>query len=172
MLSSAALYPASTRLAVAVACLIAFALVTATRWDRPVPALPVAVLALIVVGWLFGATLVWGTGYVTKLRWAASWGYDGHAWQWSALLAVAVAGVLSLGLALRSFAHRQRDRARIFAAATGAAFLAWSVFVQYSVVLAVAVLAAGVGSLAAVAHEPQPDATTRMTRRRAERGPP
>ena len=54
------------------------------------------VLCLIVAGWLFAATLVWGTGYATKVRWSAAWTYQGDAWEWTALLAVALIGGSSL----------------------------------------------------------------------------
>jgi hypothetical protein len=104
---------------------------------------PVLVLCLIVAGWLFGATHVWGTGYATKVRWSAAWTYDGGAWQWSALLAVALAGALSLGLAVRAFADDAPRRAWTLAAVSGVAFAVWSAVVRYSVVVAIFVFIAG-----------------------------
>lgn len=143
MIDFAAAHPAEIRLSIALIGLVFFGAVATTRWQHPVPAVAVAVLSLISAGWLFGATLVWGTGYATKVRWTGSWTYNGFAWQWTALLAVAVLGIVSMGLALRLFAHQRRRRAWMFAALAGAAFVCWSAVVRYSVGVGVVVLAAG-----------------------------
>ena len=145
---------------VALAGLIAFGVVAATRRrTRPIPVVPVLVLCLIAAGWLFGATLVWGTGYATKVRWAAAWTYDGGAWQWTALLSVALIGVICLGAALRAFTVDARRRGRVFAAASGMAFVAWSVVVRYSVIAAIAVVVAGGAAVAFLNSGKPRDAT-------------
>jgi hypothetical protein len=139
----AAVHSAGTRVGLGLVGLVVFGAIAAGRWERSLPIVPVLVLCLIVAGWLFGATLVWGTGYATKVRWSAAWTYNGDAWQWTALLAVALIGVLCLAFALRSFAHKASRRAWVLSAASGLAFVAWSAVVRYSVAAAVFVLLAG-----------------------------
>jgi hypothetical protein len=146
----ASVHAAETRVGIALVGFVVFGVVASRRWERPFPMVPVLVLCLIVAGWLFGATLVWGTGSATKVRWSAAWTYGGDAWQWTALLAVALVGVLCLGLALRAFARESSRRAWLLSAASGTAFIAWSAVVRYSVVAAIFVLLAGTFAVALV----------------------
>ena len=143
----AAVHPANVRLTIAAAGLVRFIAVATTRRRRALPPGAVLLLGLIVVGWLFAATLVWGTGYASKVRWSAAWTHDGNAWQWTALLAVSLAGVASLALSLRSLADARQCRGWVFAAVAGALFAAWSAVVRYPAALAVLVAAAGFGAL-------------------------
>lgn len=160
MVVLASAQPASLRLTLALAGAILFATAATTRWQRPIPAASVAVLIVIVAGWLFGATLVWGTGYATKVRWAAAWTSNGQAWQWTALLAVALLGIVATGLALRSFAHQQRRRGWMLAAISGAAFAGWSAVVRYPVGFAIIAAVAGFAALLFVAAPPPVDTAT------------
>lgn len=144
----ASAHGAGSRVGIALLGLVVFGAVATRRWERPFVAVPVVVLCLIAAGWLFAATLVWGTGYATKVRLSAGWAYDGNAWQWTALLALALAGVFFLALALRSFAHESSPRAWGLSALSGVAFIAWSAVVRYSVAAAAFVLLAGVGATA------------------------
>lgn len=69
MMQVAGVHPASTRLGVGLLGLIVFGALATTKRRRPIAAIPVTGLCLIAADWLFGATLVWGTGYATKVRW-------------------------------------------------------------------------------------------------------
>jgi hypothetical protein len=71
---------------------------------------------------MFGATLIWGTGYPSKFRWQAAWESDPGAWQSTALLAVAFAGVITVGMSLRASVAAQKRRARAMAAVAAACF--------------------------------------------------
>jgi len=102
VLEIAAARSADTRLGIALLGLVLFGAVATTRANGRISVVPMLVLCLIVAGWLFGATLVWGTGYATKIRWSASWTYNGDAWQWTALLVIALIGVGCLGLGVRA----------------------------------------------------------------------
>jgi hypothetical protein len=142
-------YPASTRLLVALALAGLFGLVSPRRSPRP---LALAVMSVIVAGWLFGATLIWGTGGPSKLR----WGLELQAWQGAALLAVAAVGVLAAGGALRCFAHQNRRVGWILAITFGVAFAGWSAVVRYSVIVALLVLAIGGAALVFASSPPSP----------------
>ncbi len=148
LLIPAALYQAPTRLAVALVLAGLFALVLPRRSPRP---LAVVVIGVIVVCWLFGATLIWGTGGPSKLR----WGLDLNVWEGAVLLAVAAAGVLSAGIALRSFAHRKPGVGWTFAGFFGVAFAAWSLVVRYPTLFALVVLATGIAALALASRPPE-----------------
>jgi hypothetical protein len=140
MLFPAALYPASTRLLVALILGGLFGVIAPKRSPRP---LALAVIAVIVVGWLFGATLIWGTAGPSKLR----WGTELNAWQGAALLALAAAGVLSAGGALRYFAQQNRRAGWTLAAVFAVAFAGWSAVVRYAAIVALLVLAIGMAAL-------------------------
>lgn len=158
MMHIAAVHPASTRLALGLLGLAVFGGLATTNWRRPTPAIAITALCLIAAGWLFGATLVWGTGYTTKVRWSAAWTYDGNAWQWTGLLALAMGGVLSMGAALREFAQEKRREGWTFAAIAAGAFVAWSAVVRYSVAAAAFVLLAGGSALFLAAKPASPSA--------------
>jgi hypothetical protein len=166
MIYLASAYPTPTRLAIALAGLALFGVAATTRWPAHVPAVAIAVLCVLIGAWLFGATLVWGTGYATKVRWSAAWTYNGYAWQWTALLAVALLGALSLGMSARCFAHDRHTRAWTWAALAGATFLGWTTVVRYSPVVAVIAAAASFTALrfiatATSASAPAPDSVDR-----------
>lgn len=147
MLSSAAIYPASTRLLVAAILLVLFGLVAPRRPPRP---LPLAVMSAIVAGWLFGATLIWGTGRGN--RFPPSSGLS--AVHGTPLLALAVLGALSASAALRAFAHQKRRLGWGLATVFAVAFAAWSSVVRYSVIVAALVFATGVAALAFASTSP------------------
>lgn len=149
----AALYPASTRLLVALALAGLFGLVLPRRSPRP---LALAVMTVIVLGWLFGATLIWGTGGPSKLR----WGLELNAWQGAALLGVAAVGVFAVGAALRCFAHQNRRAGWALTTVFGLGFTAWSAAVRYSVPVAILILATGIGSLVFASTRPSPPKVT------------
>ena len=137
---TAALYPASTRLSVALLLGGVFAMTAPRRSPRP---LALAVIGLIVAGWLLGATLIWGAGGPSKLR----WGLDLNAWQGAALLALAATGVLSAAGALRSFAHQNHRAGWVLATVFAVAFAGWSAVVRYSAIFALVALAVGMAAL-------------------------
>lgn len=153
MLFFASVHPAGTRVGIALLGLTMFGAIASKRWERRFPVVPVLVLCLIVTGWLFAATLVWGTGYATKVRSSATWAYDGNAWQWTALLALALLGVFCLGFALRTFARESSRRAWLLSAVAGTAFIAWSGVVRYSVAAAGFVLLVGAVATAFVGSQ-------------------
>lgn len=134
---TAALYPASTRLSVALLLGGAFAVLAPRRSPRP---LALAVIGVIVAGWLFGATLIWGTG-----------AQDG-----AALLALAAAGVLSAGGALRGFAHQNHRAGWVLATIFAVAFAGWSAVVRYSAVFALVALTVGMAALWLASTSPPP----------------
>lgn len=169
ILVPAALYPASTRLLVALVLAAVFGLASPRRSPRP---LALAVVSLIVLGWSFGATLIWGTGGPSKLR----WGLELNVWEGAALLGLAAVGVLAAGAALRCFAHARRRAGCALATVFAGAFTGWSVVVRYSVTVAILVVGVGIAALIfagttssppqATGHEP---ASTPSTPHRAER---
>ena len=140
VLSEAALYPASTRLAIAVILMGAFALIAPRRSSRP---LSLAVMSVIAATWLFGATLIWGTAAPSKLR----WGIELSDCEGAALLVLAGAGVLGSAGALRSFADNRRRAGWALATVFVIAFLGWSAVVRYSMVIVFIAVAAGSVSL-------------------------
>ena len=152
MIHLASVHAASTRLAIALAGIVLFGAAATTRWRRPVPAFAIAVLCVVTVGWLFGATLVWGTRYPTQVRWSGTWTNNAGAWEWAALLLLAWLGTLSLGLALRSFAQNKHRRGWTSAALAGVAFLGWTAIVRYPVGVAGVAGAVGFAALYSTAR--------------------
>lgn len=123
-------------------------------------------MGVIAAGWLFGATLIWGTPWASKLRWAS--GLD--TWQDTALLAVAIVGVLCAGAALRAFAQQKRTQAWVLTAAFAIAFAGWSSTVRYSIIVAGLVLSVGTGTLVFASITPAgPQAT--LAEANSERSP-
>ena len=105
---------------------------------RPLAA---AALCTIVAVWDFGATLIWGTGGPTKLRFAFAFSPVGG----SVLLACAVLGIIAAAGALRSFAHADRRTGTLLSGLFALAFAAWSAAVRYSpIVAAIGLLTGGV----------------------------
>jgi len=156
VLEIAAARSADTRLGIALLGLALFGAVATTRGNGRISVVPMLVLCLIVAGWLFGATLVWGTGYATKIRWSASWTYNGDAWQWTALLVIALIGVGCLGLGVRAFAGDALRRGWTLSALSGAAFAAWSAVVRYPTAGAVIASVAGAVALPRLVRRPVP----------------
>jgi hypothetical protein len=147
------LYPASTRLVVAVVVFAAFVVLLPRRTRRP---LPNAALGVIAAGWLFGATLIWGTPWASKLRWASGL----NTWQNTALLAVAVVGVLCAAAALRGFAEQRPTQGWVLTGLFAVAFAGWSSVVRYSIIVAGLVLSVGIGALVFASSTPAgPEAT-------------
>jgi hypothetical protein len=134
-----------------------FALVVPRRSPRP---LPLAVMSVIAVVWLFGATLIWGTGYPSKVR----WGIELNAWQGAALLAVAAVGVLSGAAALRSFAHSERRAGWALASVFVIAFLGWSSVVRYSVIIVFIAVGTGIAAMWFASTPPAPSPAARPER--------
>jgi hypothetical protein len=127
----AALYQSDTRLVVAVAMFVLFLAVV----PRPAPR-PLAVVSLgaIIAIWDFGATLIWGTGGSTKVRF--EFALSGTVGGW-ALLAAAVIGTVAAAGSLRAFARREQSLAFMLAGTFLAAFAFWSFVVRYSPIIAV-----------------------------------
>ena len=109
---------------------------------RPTPRpMAAAALCAIVAVWDFGATLIWGTGGPTKLRFAFAFSPVGA----SVLLACAVLGIIAAAAALRSFAHADRRTGTLLSGLFALAFAAWSAAVRYSpVIAAIGLLTGGV----------------------------
>jgi hypothetical protein len=126
----AAAHPADTRLVIAVAVFVVFVWLLPRPAPRPLSA---AALCVIVAAWDFGATLIWGTGGATKLRFAFAFSPVGGP----ALLACAIIGIIAAACALRSFAHAERRTGTLLAGAFAVAFAAWSATVRYSPIIAV-----------------------------------
>jgi hypothetical protein len=153
MFSLAALYPASTRLMVAVVVLALFGVLAPKRSPRP---LALAVISVIVAGWLFGATLVWGTGRGSRFPSAAVL----SALYGAPLLGLAVLGALCSGGALRAFAYEKRRLGWALATVFAVTFAGWSALVRYSVIAAVVVLASSVGALVFASTPPRAPAAS------------
>ncbi len=114
-----------------------------------------AALSVIVVVWDFGATLIWGTGGPTKLRFAYAFSTIGG----SALLACAALGIIAAAAALRSFAHANKRTGTVLSAIFALAFAVWSSAVRYPPVMAAVGLLAGLLALrwaATMSLEDQP----------------
>lgn len=137
MIPLALAHPASTRLGLALVGVILFGAISSAGVPGRVRLAPVAVLTALVVIWMFGATLIWGTGYQTKFRFAAAWQSQASAWQPAALLAVAFAGVIALAVSVRASATQDRQRARTFEVLAAICFVGWSAVVNYPVTVAV-----------------------------------
>lgn len=133
----AAAHPADTRLLIAVVVFVAFV----SMLPRPAPRpLAVAALCAIVAVWDFGATLIWGTGGPSKLRFAFAFSTVGG----SALLACAVCGILAAAAGLRSFANANKRTGTVLAGIFAVAFAVWSSAVRYSpIVAAIGLLTGG-----------------------------
>jgi hypothetical protein len=143
----AATHPGSTRLSVSVIVLIIFTLTLPRPAPRP---LAVAALYALVVIWDFGATLIWGTGGPTKLRFQFTLTGAG-GW---ALLACAIVGILAAAAALRSFGRARNRAGAYFAGVFAIAFAAWSLAVRYSPVIATIGLFTGCAALLWAAKMP------------------
>jgi hypothetical protein len=135
----AALYQANTRLLVALVLFVLFVAVLPRPNPRPLAA---AVVGAIVVVWDFGATLIWGTGGSTKVRF--DFALAGTAGGWVVLVAVVV-GIISGAAALRAFADQRRRFGTLLGGGFVLAFAFWSSAVRYSPIVAL------IGLLAATA---------------------
>jgi hypothetical protein len=136
----ASLYQSPTRLLVALGLMAMFGAVIPKRSPRP---LAVALITVITAGWLFGATLIWGTFGPSKLR----WGFELNIWQDWLLLGAAAGGSLAGAGALRCFAGNRRRAGWVLTPVFAVAFAAWSSVVRYSAIVALVVLAVGVAAL-------------------------
>jgi hypothetical protein len=111
---------------------------------RPAPRpLAVAALCAIAAVWDFGATLIWGTGGPSKLRFAFAFSTVGG----SALLACAVFGIIAAAAALHSFANANKRTGTVLAGSFAVAFAAWSSAVRYSPIIAALGLLTGGAAL-------------------------
>jgi hypothetical protein len=132
--------------------IVAFAAVATVRHGRPIPTTAVVVLTGLVTAWLFASTLIWGTPYPTKIRWASAWIHHTGAWQWTVLLTVSYIGVLAVAASLRSFSQNRPKSGWTFVTLAFVSFTGWSAVVSFSVV--VAAIAAGTGLAALSAGAP------------------
>jgi hypothetical protein len=151
----AAVHPAGTRLLVALVVFVVFV------WMLPRPAprpLAVAALCVVVAVWDFGATLIWGTGGPSKLRFSFGLSTVGG----SALLACAVVGILAAAAALHSFAHDDKRTGTVLAGIVAVAFAVWSLAVRYSPIIAAIGLLTGGAALWWAATMPVDDRPTQL----------
>lgn len=149
----AAAHPASARLLVAAAVLVVFVAVLPRPAPRPLAA---AVLCVIVVVWDFGATLIWGTGAPSKVRFNFVLSAAGSL----VLLGLAIAGILAAGGALRLFAHKRTRSASVLAGVFAAGLAGWSSAVRYSPIIALIGLVTGNAALWWAARTPADHAPT------------
>ncbi|HEY1776806.1 MAG TPA: hypothetical protein VGG41_11660 [Solirubrobacteraceae bacterium] len=127
----AALYQGDTRLLVTAAMFVLFIAVL----PRPTPR-PVATVAIgaIVALWDFGATLIWGTAGLTKVRFLFALSGTFGSWL---VLASAVIGTAAAAGSLRAFSHRERSLGLLLAGTFLGAFAFWSFVVRYSPIIAI-----------------------------------
>jgi hypothetical protein len=151
LLLMAAAYPAQTRLLVAAAVFLVYLVLLPRPARRP---LAVAGLCVLVVVWDFGATLIWGTGAASKVRFEFVLGAGGSL----ALLVCAVAGIIALAGALRLLAEGKTRAGAVLSAVFVSAFAGWSSAVRYSPIVAVVGLLAGGAALWWAATVPADDA--------------
>jgi hypothetical protein len=151
----AALYQSDTRLLVTAAMFVSFIAVL----PRPAPR-PVATVAVggIVALWDFGATLIWGTAGLTKVRFPFALSGTFGSWL---VLAAAVIGTAAAAGSLRAFAHRERSLALLLAGTFLGAFAFWSFVVRYSPIIAIfgALVAVTALMWAATAAPPEQEAS-------------
>lgn len=163
MIALAAVHPAGARLAMTLLGLIGFAAVVSSRRASGVPAGSLIALTVLATAWLFGATLIWGTPYASKIRWESAWVHDPTAWQWTALLVIAYVGSLSAAAALRFFAEGRHRLGWWFAGVALVMFIAWSAPVRYPVALAALLAGAALTTIAAAGPGVLGDAATPTT---------
>ena len=125
------------RLEVALLGLLLF-VALAVSWSRPRRSAPIriACLTLLVMAWLFVATLAWGAGHpaIREFSFGGSAGLE---------LGFAFCGVAALGCAIRCAVTGQNTPACAAGAVSAIAFVGWSVFVAYSPATAIVLLIAG-----------------------------
>jgi hypothetical protein len=161
---TASLYGMDVRLVVWLVPVMLFVLLL----PRPAPRLgALAVLGLLMLGWDFGAALIWATGYASKVRF--DFVLEGSVGSWL-LLACAVLGTLAAGAATRAFAHHDRQAGWVLAAVAALTFVLWSAVVRFSPLIAASALIVGVCALAAAGHEVTAAAEVRHARKRAYTG--
>ena len=168
MLLDGSVHAADVRLGVGLAAAAVFVAVVGARGrrGRVIPAGSILALVAIVLGWLFGATLVWGTGGASKFRWSAAWMNAPTSWEANGLLVLALAGVLSLALSLRALTDGRVRAACMLVAGAGTTFAMWSIAVSYPVWIAASAWAAGAVAFYVAATDQHRE---RSERRRAPR---
>jgi hypothetical protein len=114
--------------------------------SRPTRAGSLVVLTLLVTGWLFAEALVWRQQWPSMLRAADSYAYRPPEWEWTALLVLTYAGVLTLAASLRLLAAGRRELGWACAGSAFILFGAWTAIVNYAAMLGVVT-----ASMAAVA---------------------
>jgi hypothetical protein len=131
MLPIAALYQTDMRLLIAAALFVVF--LGLLPWTAPRP-LAVTALLPVIAAWDFGATLIWGTGGPTKVRF--DFLVSGALGNWC-LLAVAVVGIVASAVSLRAFARGKGRLGTLLAGASTLSFVVWSCAVRYPPIVAV-----------------------------------
>lgn len=152
MMELASIHPAATRLEFAFAGLVSCIVVATVRDGRRIPSRYVVVLTVLIVAWLFGGTLVWGSPSVTKVRWASAWARRSTAWQWLCLLLVAYVGALCTASCLRWFAHARQRLGWSFGALAVVLAAAWTAVVRYPLLAAAIALTSGIAALVGISR--------------------
>ena len=139
-------HPVQARVALWVAGLAGFGLAAYPGRRHSLHVGATVVLSVLVLVWMFGATLVWGTARSTQLRLPGIASNGVLGWEGTALLILAVVGVASIDLALRYFTLARPRLGWALTASAVACFGLWSLGVAYPVTAAV--LAGAIGLVA------------------------